>query len=90
MEGNAEALSQANILRQVEELYGKFEGFDTLNETVLTPRCHLVYFALYYGKGAVYCNFETYKTNSGQWILGEINFHTKSSKILPDSLRISR
>jgi hypothetical protein len=87
MEGNAEALSQANILKQIEELYGNFEGFDTISDITLSSRSHLIYFVLYYGKGSVYCNFETYKTKSGQWVLGEINFHTKSSKILPESIR---
>jgi len=88
MEGNAEAMSQANVLRQIEELFGKFEGFDTISETALATRSHLIYFVLYYERGAVYCNFETYKIKSGQWVLSEINFHTKSAKILPDSLRI--
>lgn len=89
-EGNAEALSQANVLKQIEELYGKFEGHDIISNATITSRVNLIYFVLYYEKGVVYCNFEIYKLKQGQWVLGELNFHTKSEKILPEQLRITR
>jgi hypothetical protein len=86
IEGNQEALSQANLFRQIEDLYGKPQGYDLISEVPLTEKVKIVYFVLNMQRGAVFCRFQVYKTPQGNWISGRFDFHTEASKILPTTL----
>jgi hypothetical protein len=86
LESNTQALSQANFLRQIEDFYGKPQSIDILKEVVLSPRSHLIYFALNYEKGIAYGRLQAYRTGSGAWISTEFRFHTEASQVLPTSL----
>jgi hypothetical protein len=86
LEGNTQAMTQANMLRQVEDFYGKPTGFDVVAEVTLSPRARLLYFAINYNRGALFCRFQAFEAKPGQWVVNEVKFHTEANNIFPSSL----
>jgi hypothetical protein len=86
MEGNTQATSQANMLRQIEDFYGKPESYQVLSEQALSERSRMVYFVINFAKGPAYARMQVYKTSSGSWVATEFRFHTDSAQILPAQL----
>jgi hypothetical protein len=83
LEGNTQAVSQANNLRQVEDFYGKPIGFDFIKESTISPRSKMVLLALNYEKGILYARMQVYQLPSGEWVNTEFKFHTESSQLFP-------
>ena len=83
LEGNTQALSQANVLRQIEDYYGKPEGMDQISEHAITSRSSVIFVAINYDKGIIYGKFQVYKTKNNVWIVTEFKFNTKADEILP-------
>ncbi|MCZ8079902.1 MAG: hypothetical protein O9305_11760 [Rhodobacteraceae bacterium] len=83
LEGNPQALTQANSLRQVEDFYGKLESFAILGEHAISDRSRMVYFALNFAKGPAYGRMQVYRLGSGQWVSTEFKFHTEAAQVLP-------
>lgn len=86
LEGSKEALSQANILRQVEDYYGEYEGYDVVKDHKISERVHMVVFVMNYKKGPLFGRFQSYRSNSGQWVATEFKFHTEAATVLPSSI----
>ena len=86
LEGDTQALSQANVLKQVEDYYGKPEGMDLISEHAITDRSSIILIAINYNKGILYGEFYTYKTKDKGWILVQFKFNTKAVEILPGSV----
>jgi hypothetical protein len=86
MEGNTQSLSQANILRQIEDFYGRPQGMDLLKEVTLSSHSHLLYFSLNFEKGVAFARFQAYRTGGGKWVMTEFKFNTDASQVLPSSL----
>lgn len=82
LEGSKEALSQANILRQVQDYYGRFQGFETVNSREISPRTRVDYLVIDYDKGPLFAKFISYRTDGG-WVLVNFVFNTKEEQILP-------
>ena len=83
MEGNTQALTQANSLRQIEDFYGKPESYDIVKENVISPRSQMIVFSINHVKGIVFGRFQVYRTKSGEWVATEFKFHTEAAAILP-------
>lgn len=90
LEGNTQATSQANSLRQIEDFYGKAESYETLSESTISARTKLVFFVINYQKGPVYGRFQVYQLASGKWVSTEFKFQTEAAKILPDPMLYDR
>ncbi|MFZ2990445.1 hypothetical protein [Ideonella sp.] len=90
LEGNTQATSQANSLRQIEDFYGKPEGFEVVSETAVTPRVAMVLAIIYYQKGPVFARFQTYKLSSGSWVATEFKFHTEGAQLFPNGALYGR
>jgi hypothetical protein len=88
LEGNTQALTQANVLRQVEDYYGKPESYDVLKSSAISPRSQFVYAAINYGKGILYARFQLYRKSDGSWITTEFSFNTKAQEVLPSDLLV--
>lgn len=86
LEGNTQALTQANMLRQIEDYYGKPQGIDVIKRATISPRSEIIYFAVNYAKGIAYGRFQTYRTTDGEWISTEFRFHTQANEILPPAV----
>ncbi len=90
MEGNTQATSQANTLLQIEDFYGKPESFDIIRENTISPRSHLVVFAVNYSKGVLFGRFQAYRSKAGDWLATEFKFHTEAAALLPNELVYGR
>jgi len=84
IEGSKDALSQANVLRQVQDYYGSYKTFELIQSRNLTPTTRVIYLALNYEKGPLFAKFMVYKTAEG-WILVNFSFNTKEELIIPKS-----
>jgi hypothetical protein len=86
LEGNTQATSQSNLLRQIEAYYGKPESLDIVKQTPTSPRSEMVYFTINYSKGIAYGRFQTYRTKSGAWISTAFKVNTEAVDIFAASL----
>lgn len=82
MEGDKDALSQSNILRQIEGFYGKYTGFEVIKQVDVTSSSRLHYIQLSYEKGPVFTYFLTFKKGD-DWIVINFKFHTEPDSIFP-------
>jgi hypothetical protein len=82
IDGSKEAMAQANTLRQVEDYYGKFQGFEVVKTSNLTPKTQVAYLVMDYEKGPVFAKFVSYRSEQG-WVLAYFNFNTKEENLFP-------
>ena len=85
-EGSKDAMSQANVFKQIETFYGKYIDYSPISVITLTPSTKLIYLSMNFDNGPVFAEFMIYKKKK-TWILsGKFNFHTEPHKILPESV----
>jgi hypothetical protein len=84
VEGSKDALSQANLLRQVQDFYGAYRNFDVVSARELSTSTRIIYVILNYDKGPLFAKFVIYRAEQG-WILTSFNFNTKD-EMIPSSL----
>ena len=82
IDGSKDALSQANILRQIQDYYGAYQGFEVARSRELSPRARIVFLILDFDKGPLFAKFDIYRTEPG-WILTSFTFNTKAEAVLP-------
>jgi hypothetical protein len=82
LEGSREALSQANVLRQIQDIYGAYKGFDLIRSRDISPTTRIFYMTINYEKSPVFAKFVVYRTQQG-WIITTFIFNTKEELILP-------
>ena len=85
LEGNTQAVSQANSLRQIEDFYGKPESYEVVSESSLSKKSALILFVINYQKGAVYVRFQCYQLAAGNWVSTEFKFATDATQLFPNS-----
>jgi hypothetical protein len=51
IDGSKDALSQANVLRQIHDCYGAYQGFEVFSRRELSPTARLLYLILDFEKG---------------------------------------
>jgi len=83
-EGSKDALSQANVLRQIQDYYGSHESFEVISTHNLTKTTQIVYLAMNFQKGPVFAKFMAYHAADG-WVSVTFTFNTKSEAILSNS-----
>ncbi len=84
IDGSKDALSQANNLRQIQDFYGTFRGYDLMDVKDLTGRIRVIYIAMNYEKGPLFARFLAFRTEEHEWVLTNFTFNTKPEMILPD------
>jgi len=82
IDGSKEDMSQSNNLRQIQDFYGTFQGFDLISTRKVSARVRLVYLTLNFEKRPLFAKFAVYHAAQG-WILLSFNFNTKEELILP-------
>ncbi len=85
LEGNIQATSQVNGLRQIEDFYGKAESYEVLAEHKLSERSVVVLGVINFQKGPMYSRFQTYKLANGGWVTTEFKVHTEATQLFPNS-----
>jgi len=83
LDGNKDALTQANMLRQVQDFYGLYQSFETISTEDLSRRVRVVYLVMNFDKGPLFAKFVTYHSEDHGWVLTSFNFNTKAELILP-------
>lgn len=86
LDGNKDALTQANNLRQVQDYYGSYRGYEVIGSKELTTKTRIIYMVLDYDKGPLFARFVVYRSEQG-WILTNFNFNTKEEAVLPTAVR---
>ena len=86
LEGNPAVLTQANVLRQIQDFYGNPVGWDIVKEYEAGPRTRIDYIALNFEKGAAYAKFQMYQTDGGAWIVTSFIFNTEANQVFPACL----
>jgi len=82
IEGSKDALSQANVLRTVQDYYGAYKTFDVIRTRNLSPTTRVIYMILDYEKGPLFSKFVVYRAEKG-WVLTMFTFNTKEELIVP-------
>ena len=85
LEGSKDVLSEANILRQVQDFYGSYKNFELIHTRNLTPSIKIIYLALDYERGPLFAKFVVYQKEQA-WILTGFTFNTKEELVIPPSL----
>lgn len=85
LEGNTQATTQANGLRQVEDFYGKPESYEVLAEHKVSDRSVVVLGVINFQKGPLYTRFQNYRLAGGGWVTTEFKVHTEVSQLFPNS-----
>ncbi len=86
LEGEKMAMSQVNNFRQVESLYGPYEGFNPIKVVELTPKSTIVYLQINFQKGPLFASFVCYQGQGGGWAVAWLKFHTEVDMILPSQI----
>ncbi|MGH1541206.1 MAG: hypothetical protein ACRBHB_12340 [Arenicella sp.] len=82
LEGEKSALTQSNSIRQIEEYYGAYKGYELISEKNLTDSVRIVYYVMNYDKSAVFGAATYYKQTKGE-VVTNFNFHTNIWEIIP-------
>jgi hypothetical protein len=82
IDGSKEALSQANVLLQVQEFYGAYRAFEIVSTKDLSPKTRVIYLVLNFEKGPLFAKFVVYRSGQG-WVLAYFNFNTKEELVFP-------
>ena len=84
IDGSKDALSQANVLRQVQDYYGAYQAFEVVSTKDLSPKTRVIYLVLDFEKGPLFAKFVVYRSDQS-WILAYFNFNTKEELVFPSS-----
>ena len=85
LEGNTQATSQANALRQIEDFYGKPESYEVLLESKVSERSAVMLGIINYQKGPLFVRFSVYRLASGAWVTAEFKVHTEVVQLFPEA-----
>ncbi len=80
--GSKDALDQAAYLRQTQDFYGKFQGYELITTRIITPRTRVYYLLLEYEKGPLFAKFVAYRVPQ-RWLLTSFDFNIREEMILP-------
>ena len=72
-------------IAQIETLYGKMIGFETIRVANVTPSMLRVYVMLKFERGPVFFSFDCYRAEK-DWTIPFIDFNSKAGSILPASI----
>ena len=90
LEGNPQALTQANALRQIEDFYGKPESYQIISDQSISSKVRMVLAVLNYSKGPAFLRMQVYLNSSNEWISTEFKFSTEAVSLLPSSMLYER
>lgn len=90
LEGNVQATSQANGLKQIEDFYGKPESFEVLTETKVSERAVTLLAVINFQKGPLFARFNLYRLQGGGWVTAEFKVNTDATQLFPSAMLFGR
>ena len=85
-EGSQKLLANANILQQIEDLYGAYQGYDLFRSISIGPRSSIFLIIVYFENTPVYSRFVAYRKSSGKVVHRDIDFNTEIDEVWPPNL----
>ena len=85
-EGSQTLLARANILEQIGDLYGTYQGYDLYKSISVGPRSSIFFIIVYFENAPVYSRFVAYKNSSGEVVHRDIDFSTEIDKVWPPNI----
>jgi hypothetical protein len=82
-EGSKDSFSQISVLRQIQQSYGSYSGFEVIRIQDVSASVRLIYLTLNFEKGPVFGRFVVYRSQQGS-VLTAINFSAKPEEIVPN------
>ena len=77
------AMSLVKAFRQIEDVYGKYKGYDLIAAEKITVHSKIVYIQLNYEKGPAFARFFCYKQGN-KWIITEkLEVNTIFNQVVP-------
>lgn len=86
LEGDTNVLSQANMLREIEDFYGAVKDGDIVREATISARSRIVYFAINYDNGVSFARLQTYQRHDGAWVATSFFIHTEAAQVFPAAM----
>lgn len=87
LEKTGELGTLVKMLRNIEHLCGKFQGYETAGVHEFTSKSRFVYLQLNYDSCPVFGHFVAYEGKDG-WVITQINFNAKPEKVLPEVMLV--
>jgi len=72
-------------IAQIESLYGKMIGFETIHTVTVAPSMLRTYVMLKFERGPVFFAFDCYKAKSN-WTIPQINFNARADTVVPAAI----
>jgi hypothetical protein len=85
LDGNKDALTQANNMRQFQDFYGAYRSFEVISTRNISSKTQVIYMVLEYDKGPIFAKFIIYRPDK-DWIMVNFKFNTKEDVILPTAV----
>lgn len=81
-----DGLSQANMLSQVEDYFGSYQGYNLFKSIALGPKSRLYLITINFQKGALFAKFLTYEPEGKTVIVQMLHFNTEVDKVWPPNM----
>jgi len=84
-----QAQAVSDLLRQIEMIYGSFEGVELIESIPVADSTRIVYYVLNYETGPAYGALTVYRAEEGELVTG-FAVNTELHKVVPPDLIINR
>jgi len=88
LDGDKDAMSQANMLRQVQDWYGAYQSYDVITGRDLTQRVKIIYMVMNFEKGPLFAKFVCYRSDR-EWTVTNFVLNTKEMVVLPTDVMLT-
>lgn len=88
LDGSKELQAQASQFGQISTYYGKYVGYEVLEESFIGKNTKVIFAMLNLELGSLFGRFLMYKKAHGEWVSPNFKFHTEPEAIWPNELII--
>jgi hypothetical protein len=81
---NPNAVKKELDFASVERLYGIFDGYELVKETVLSSRAKRMYVAINYERGPLWLYFDVFQKRDGTWTINAIKMNKNAEELFPE------
>jgi len=85
MQGNPDAMAQANMLRSVESYYGTHRSCEIVRTVQAASQTRFVYVVCNYERGPLFAALTFYRPDK-KWQVVMFKFHTEAALVWPEAL----
>lgn len=86
LDGSKELQAQASQFGQISTYYGKYVGYEVLEESIIGKNTKVVFAMLNLELGSLFGKFVMYKKTNGEWVSPNFKFHTDLEEIWPNEM----